>query len=93
MVVATIFNKVLALRIDGVDSAFYREGIPGVVYIEARNYGAVHTVLKGINNVWLRYYKTDGGPIDLVPMSERLALLTLDVSPVNEVEKAADERQ
>ncbi len=93
MVVATIFNKVLALRIDGVDSAFYREGIPGVVYIEARNYGAVHTVLKGINNVWLRYYKTDGGPIDLVPMSERLALLTLNVSPINEVEKAADERQ
>lgn len=98
MVVATIFNKVLARRIDGVDSAFYREGIPGVVYIEARNYGAVLTVLKGINNVWLRYYKTgyyktDGGPIDLVPISERLALLTLNVSPVNEVEKAADERQ
>ncbi|KAF9489573.1 hypothetical protein BDN71DRAFT_1511981 [Pleurotus eryngii] len=93
VVVATIFNKALALGIDGVDSAFYREGIPGVVYIEACNYGAVLTILKGINNVWLQYYKAEGGLIDLVPISERLALLTLDISPVNEVEKAADEWQ
>ncbi|KAF9488720.1 hypothetical protein BDN71DRAFT_1512799 [Pleurotus eryngii] len=92
-VVATIFNKALALQINGVDSAFYREGIPGVVYIEARNYGAVLTILKCINNVWLQYYKAEGGPIDLVPISERLALLTLDISPVNKVEKAADEWQ
>ncbi|KDQ22018.1 hypothetical protein PLEOSDRAFT_1087470 [Pleurotus ostreatus PC15] len=93
VVVATIFNKVLALQIDGVDSAFCREGMPGVVYIEARHYGAVLNLLNGINNVWPRYYKAEGGPIDLVPISERLALLTLDISPVNEVEKAADQWQ
>ncbi|KAF9488847.1 hypothetical protein BDN71DRAFT_1533568 [Pleurotus eryngii] len=92
-VVATIFNKALALQIDGVNSAFYREGIPGVVYIEAHNYGAVLTILKCINNVWLQYYKAEGRPIDLVPISKRLALLTLDISPVNEVKKAADEWQ
>ncbi|KAF9488277.1 hypothetical protein BDN71DRAFT_1436232 [Pleurotus eryngii] len=93
VVVVTIFNKALALQIDGVNSAFYREGIPGVVYIEAHNYGAVLTILKGINNVWLQYYKAEGRPIDLVPISERLALLTLDISPVNEVEKAVDKNQ
>ncbi|KAF4566485.1 transcription elongation factor spt5 [Pleurotus pulmonarius] len=92
-VVTAIFNKVLALRIDGVDSAFCRERMPGVVYIEARDYGAVLNILKGINNVWPRYYKPEGGPIDLVPISERLALLTLDISPINEVEKAADQWQ
>lgn len=92
-VVTAIFNKVLALRIDGVDSAFCRERMPGVVYIEARDYGAVLNILKGINNAWPRYYKPEGGPIDLVPISERLALLTLDISPINEVEKAADQWQ
>ncbi|KAF9494453.1 hypothetical protein BDN71DRAFT_1563657 [Pleurotus eryngii] len=92
-VVATIFNKVSALEIDGVESAFYREGIPGVVYVEARNYGAALTVLKGINNVWLRYYKAEGGPVDLVPISERLALLAMDNKFVNEVEKMVNEQQ
>ncbi|KAF7425019.1 transcription elongation factor spt5 [Pleurotus ostreatus] len=92
-VVTTIFNKVSALKIDGVDSAFYREGISGVVYVEARNYGAALTVLMGINNVWLRYYKAEGGPVDLVPISERLALLSMVKNFVSEVEKPANEQQ
>ncbi|KAF4564429.1 transcription elongation factor spt5 [Pleurotus pulmonarius] len=92
-VVATIFNKVSALKIDGVDSAFYREGISGVVYVEARNYGAALTVLTGINNVWLRYYQAEGGPVDLVPISERLALLSMVKNFVSEVEKLASEQQ
>ncbi|KAF9500233.1 hypothetical protein BDN71DRAFT_1427492 [Pleurotus eryngii] len=42
---------------------------------DRENYGAALTILKGINNVWLRYYKAEGGPIDLVPISERHALV------------------
>ncbi|KDQ30132.1 hypothetical protein PLEOSDRAFT_1081725 [Pleurotus ostreatus PC15] len=92
-VVATIFNKVLALNVVGVQSAFYRDAIPGVVYVEANNYGAVLTLLKGINNVWLGYYKSEGSPIDLIPIGERVALLTMDISFVNGVEKGTDEQQ
>lgn len=89
-VVVAIFNKVSALQIDGVDSAFYREEVPGVVYVEARNHDTVLAVLKGVNNVWLPRYHNR--PIDLIPISERLALLTLDVTLVNEVEKAPDDQ-
>ncbi|KDQ22487.1 hypothetical protein PLEOSDRAFT_1109596 [Pleurotus ostreatus PC15] len=92
-VVAAIFNKVSALNVVGVQSAFYRDAIPGVVYIEADDYQAALTLLKGINNVWLRYYKSEGSPIDLVPIGERLALLMMDTSFINEVEKRTDEQR
>ncbi|KAF7426521.1 hypothetical protein PC9H_008890 [Pleurotus ostreatus] len=34
--------------------------VVATIYVEARNYGAALTVLKGINNIWLRYCARSG---------------------------------
>ncbi|KAJ8453760.1 hypothetical protein ONZ45_g19581 [Pleurotus djamor] len=70
-VVATILNKSQALKIP-VSSAFYRDSIPGAVYIEGSYHDCV-TVLDGINGVWLNHYNTSA--IEHVHFSDRIALL------------------
>ncbi|KAG9221983.1 hypothetical protein CCMSSC00406_0009191 [Pleurotus cornucopiae] len=63
-VAVTVGHHLLYRKFDTAAYSLFKPGselcVVATIYVEARNYGAALTVLKGINNIWLRYCARSG---------------------------------
>jgi transcription elongation factor SPT5 len=80
-ITVSILRKVFDHKLKGneisVSSAFYRDSLPGLLFIEARTSSAVHDVVNGIVGVYL------SRGIQLIPIEEMAPLLRIKKKEIN----------
>lgn len=80
-ITASIFRKVFHSTYSGnpieVMSVFYRDSLPGLIYLEARQSAAVHAAVAGIVGVYL------SRGVQLVPIEEMAPLLRIKKKEIN----------
>lgn len=80
-ITVSIFRKVFEHKHRGseidVSSVFYRDSLPGLIYVEARTSSAVHDAVNGIVGVYI------SRGVQLVPIEEMAPLLRIKKKEIN----------
>lgn len=80
-ITVSIFRKIFELKQRGndidVSSVFYRDSLPGLIYVESRTSSAVHDAVSGIVGVYV------SAKITLVPIEEMAPLLRIKKKEIN----------